>query len=1404
MSNKKYRNYFQIDESYFPAVNEDVIRTQPDVWKSYYPHESFIKLLKQVKEVLNGNQKVSIWVEGPYGTGKSHAVLTLKKILECSNDELKEYFDKFSSVFKTNDLYNEYYNLKNQNKKILTVHRYGSSDVRNDRILMEIVQDSIISSLKQNNYAYLGQIGIKEAMIKWLEDDNNRDYFDKIIKSDEYKLRFNGLNANAILDNLKSFTSEKALQEIIEKVSLVGEEKGIKPFVLRKEDLSTWISDVIEKNNLKSIVFIWDEFSDYFTLNRENLSGFQYLAELSETNPFYFVIVTHKSDIFFEKTNEDVKTKINGRFMAPHCSIELPDNTAFVLTAHAMQKVEDEQVKKEWDETVDTLYNLTNDSRKEVINAAKVGEKELKGVLPIHPYAAVVLKHIASAFDSNQRSMFDFIKNDRGEEIKSFQWYIDNYGPEDEDNLLTVDMLWDFFYEKGRDMLAPQIRSILDVYGRTQSHNLLEKQKRVLKTILLLQAINEKVGDDVLMFVPNNKNVSLAFEGTDISPNNVASLADGLVKEQIIFIRPMGGGKEKYSALVSGGNLEEIEKEKDRLTREIDTSKLIEEGSFSEDFNLPANITIRYRDVELLTYKNIRNEVLKLKANSEYNPTKLYAVFTFARNDEEEAKVREEIKRAYEVEKFDRIVFIDYSSEHLPTDLFTQYIDNMANCNYQKQKDASQAKVYDRTAKEALRRWKNKVLASQFIRVCTFDAVDGKTCTNSKEVHELLRMFDEKNFEYALETHVNVLDTMYAANSFRLGAECGITRELKNTFRSANDATKLEKQFESVWNVDDYWIKKPNELLSKVKIAVENKIQQKMSDESRIAIADIYDVLIDEPFGFMPCNLSAFVLGFVLREYANDAYNWTDGLTTTPMTVEKLKEMIDEVLKQQQTPNPKYKDKYIVSMTPEQRAFNKNTALSFGIDESLCSSIENTRSHIRSTMNTYKFPIWTLKYLTEYDTITDINTINEMIDLYVELANNTESARSETDIALNIGKLYLDNHDLVTDFRKLLTKENCILGMRNYLSEYKDGLLIQLAEQLNDPGSYVEEISSKFSEATNWVWNKQTVDEKIDETITEYSIVAESNNQIVTTSSYNECLSEWAKKANNFKVSFNTIKAELGSLYDFLSIIYQIKKNGYINDNNKTLFLDCLKNQGDEFREFCETQNEWLKKAGSFYLDELSEEDISNIASTIYDVFDKENSEYQIILDSKVKDYKAETSKYKLMSIWKERTSSVNPLDWSNKYCLPILCMIEPKEQENARNVFDILNNPPTEKKRIDEAIAYLESAHFYGDLSNEGKRGDQFRRVILKKYSVLIEDLEDVKNQLKTKFPEISPYYWMGNSVIESYIEKLAYQKYIKGMNSKVNEIIDSMSPDELKTYLKSMVNENMVVGIEIINSKK
>ena len=123
------------------------------------------------------------------------------------------------------------------------------------------------------------------------------------------------------------------------------------------------------------------------------------------------------------------------------------------------------------------------------------------------------------------------------------------------------------------------------------------------------------------------------------------------------------------------------------------------------------------------------------------------------------------------------------------------------------------------------------------------------------------------------------------------------------------------------------------------------------------------------------------ILGFVLKEYASSGtYSWSDGLTNDVLNVNKLKEMIDEVIRLEITPNPRYKDKYIVAMTPAEKAFNEITSAAFGIPLNMCTSIPNTRERIRSKMKEFSFPIWTLKYILEKETLqTETTVLSEIM-----------------------------------------------------------------------------------------------------------------------------------------------------------------------------------------------------------------------------------------------------------------------------------------------------------------------------------------------------------------------------------------------------------------------------------------
>lgn len=382
---------------------------------------------------------------------------------------------------------------------------------------------------------------------------------------------FDGDDVDTIIANLKEY-SDEALKELMSKIMRVGKEKHFSALTMDVDKLVEWIKEVIKENNLKAITFIWDEFTEYFRNNMRALTGFQKIVDMSGNDPFYMIIVTHNVTHIFPDTDKDWQ-KIMGRFVQPICNIELPENMAFRLMGKAMEETKDEVVRKEWHETRDALYSRTDESRQLVKAKAGISDDELKKILPIHPYAALLLKHISSAFDSNQRSMFDFIKNDRGDEIKGFQWFIDENDPYESDNpLLTIDMLWEFFYEKGKEFLSHDIKTILDCFNLARSKNLNKDEQRVFKTILLLQAISQKTGNSVELFIPNERNLNNAFEGSDLENDEAVKIANRLIPD-ILFKKPLPGGKTQYSAMINTTNIAELEKEKAKLKQKT-TSQL--------------------------------------------------------------------------------------------------------------------------------------------------------------------------------------------------------------------------------------------------------------------------------------------------------------------------------------------------------------------------------------------------------------------------------------------------------------------------------------------------------------------------------------------------------------------------------------------------------------------------------------------------------------------------------------------------------------------------------------------------------------------------------------------------------------------------------------------------------------
>lgn len=94
-------------------------------------------------------------VEGSYGTGKSRVVWALKNLLECSEKEFRDYFEKNHDEFKkVPDLEDKLF--AQRSGKIVTVFRYNSGEITTIKKFITAVFDSVSDALDNAGIAYNG------------------------------------------------------------------------------------------------------------------------------------------------------------------------------------------------------------------------------------------------------------------------------------------------------------------------------------------------------------------------------------------------------------------------------------------------------------------------------------------------------------------------------------------------------------------------------------------------------------------------------------------------------------------------------------------------------------------------------------------------------------------------------------------------------------------------------------------------------------------------------------------------------------------------------------------------------------------------------------------------------------------------------------------------------------------------------------------------------------------------------------------------------------------------------------------------------------------------------------------------------------------------------------------------
>ncbi|MBQ8803650.1 MAG: hypothetical protein IJZ53_08465 [Tyzzerella sp.] len=1405
-----YRKYFDIKKQYYPCVTDELINKGDVDWRDFYPHPTFINLIETTANVIERKQPLGIWVEGGYGTGKSYAALTLTSLLKADRESTEAYFDRYN-LDKT--LKKRFCAMKERKddsgsiKKIVTVHCYGTSSIDGDADLCSIMQQSIIEALKEAECSYLGHSTLKDASLKWLSIPRNKAYFELILAEDS---QFIGQTVDDIIKGLQTYTGE-ALAILMGKIAKLGKQNGIDPMKLDVKIFIKWLKDVIQGNNLQELFFVWDEFTKYFQNHIHDLTGFQEIMEVTETNNFCLLVVTHSG--VSEEVSKDGKSekKVIDRFVKPTCVIDLPENIAFKLIGHALEKNADEQIAKEWKEICETQFFDTSVSRKMIedklntLTPDDITDEDMMNILPIHPYAALILKYIASSFQENTRSMFGYIKNNLGTKLKDFQWYIDNYGPYTASPFVTIDMLWEYFYQDEGRYLRQDIRNILSTISKAKSYRLDDEQSKILKTVLLMQAISYMNGDAVECFYATEKNLNLAFEGTAIG-NSAASIAESLCKMDILFPKTIQGQKVYVVQLIATTTIQ-----KEDVEAKWPTSKLIAEQKFNDTLSMPGALKLRFSFMTA-AYDTIASCINKMKKQAHKKGT-FNCICVYSKNDAESQIIASEIDSCLKDSKTDdmNLTIIDTGATPFGNDRWNSFIEYMVQSEAFDKNDNTQSQNYSQKASEEIGAWKQDIQDNGAFYICrraSNGTIIRERRSNLDDLHAGLYSVVRETYRFAPEVNYDLIDGMYVIGALKQGVKSAVNGKTEGPFNAPQPKKKLEKALEGAWGMPEeyrYWEDKPHLHISQIKKCVEEVIKEEFDKGDRVAISTIYTKLTEAPYGFLPCNLTAFILGFVLKDYIGDQYGYDDGIAGGEMTLANLSAMIEWVIKYAAGQETKYREKYIVTMTEEIRKFNELTCAAFGISIEQCTNVPNTRNYIRNRMKELTFPIWCLEYhLRDALLVTSEEIVLKAIQLYSGIANNVAMGQAESEIASAIGTLFKENPTLIQDLPFLFTKENCRAGMSAYLKGYNNEELIKLAEDIEDEGQYINEVKKKFdADSANWVWAKETADKKIDEVIVEYSIIAESNKLIGKAKNLREALDGWKAKCGNIRISYEASKNYLGDIEPLVKALYDLKRQGTLLDSQKNVFLKLIQEKGDLFDAYYKNQLSLFITVCNFYVKEFDTDEQGNLFTTMPtgDTFTKDKTSYLQLVEKVAKDFKSTLGKIKLKNLWRQKTNTDSPEEWSKLNETPIICMVSEEEYDKARQAFLTLSRQRPEDDETIKAMEYLETTSFYETLLDKDKCDEVFREKILKEYAVLLR-VDEVRSYLKER-AAAQPYDWYLNPMVDKLIKEFATAKYDTEGSVLAKNIVDKMDDiSELKTYLKSLIQEDISVGIGIIKT--
>ena len=1027
---KRYSDAIRIRETK-SAYN--IQTEESNEWKNFIPNEQFNEILQKVIDSVSNkvvDEHRSFWLEGTYGTGKSHAAAVIKHLLCDPIQEIEDYISVEYGADKYSIIREALYALR-ENTRLFPVTMYGPCSISNRDDLSLQIQLHVTQALHEAGLDVTVQTDFDNYIANI---EKNPVIWDTIISSDS-ELQSYAPDRKKLIKELKDKDASSAVLSLA-KNALRNSGLHVR---LEQENLCKWFFEVQDKlaktTDYKGIFLIWDEFTDVMDLDigASLLVGLQELTEatMRSNNNSYIFHIAHPSAL--DKLKADERTKTTGRYHYMHYNMEPVSafkimsrkfmheqdstNPAYVLY-HEMTDKYFAQMREVYEK-----YAQTSNNPMETL-------EDLKSLFPVHPATANLATYYAREVGSSSRSVFEFLGSNPA--IRDF---LDDEQFFEQGQMITADYLWDFVLEEFNNKTV-KYGVVTERFNSYKNH-VTKKGKEylaVFKSILLLNAFNNLAANETV--TPSEENIRNMYVGTPID-DIIDDILTWINTDGVVQRSPQGIYEIRFSALDTK-EIEEIKKQ--LLEKEFKyTSQILNYGDTArKEFDKKMKLVNRPLSFDFYSensneYSLLHNIEIKYKDSESYE---IYLALMMARSNTEHASLKDIAAKAMADERFQNIAFVvfDTTLEPLEFDRFIEYQAN-AVCSG-KHGYAEQTKSHTDNAKAIISDWmkdvssgtctiylrgQSSVISSRTLPSIINSSIAPTIFSSGPESLEILRLKAPSTCWVKQFSNKSADTVLSFSTKDEISSRC--TGPAKHIQLLLQDSVDDNLQFKS--GIDT---KHPLFVVSKF---VKSKIDH--TDKQNIFnFAEKFKELTMPPYGLFKSHAGYGMLAFALRPYVDKVFDTTG----KPINAQRMQELIDDTFKIWDGASSNIHKVDVKFETKEEGSIAKGLISMFQLgklkDYKDVSSLTDARWALRNGFcPQVGFPLWAIKYCDKLQALSCKDKISKLTDDIISIY---------TEVGTKNPALMVETADLITEvkfeYMSLLNYEeenNFEIGFRHYL-----------------------------------------------------------------------------------------------------------------------------------------------------------------------------------------------------------------------------------------------------------------------------------------------------------------------------------------------------------------------------------